>query len=381
MLFLVAIACDVPVIMAANNNLNNLVGQTGIYLGVSEIFFKGDIGFNETGIYSAQEAYLTIRYRVTIKIIDINIYTGEVEYSMKITEYNISYNHIPLDKIGKINYSLTILSIHQYTYIDHNLIVDPPIVLNIDYKQWTTKLSRSDFLKTITGIIIHDHVYCFEKRLYKEKFINNIVSRDEETIYRAILTDTPLFIYHKHTLFSNISSQKGLFYKKIYIEDINMSSLIKQIEKAHSYILVYGDIRNIGKIGLISTTNTSIIEVYRKSRNTLYFEVKSNTTYKIIIILGLDNNITSANCAFSRLRSHNYQAYISPLLKGDRLVKIEFSKPIDYLLNTGNTIDITFEDKGRPTIESIIVTIITNLVIILIILFATYLVLRFTKII
>jgi len=379
LLILIVIVFNGPIIQASTNNSNNLVGQTGTYIGISEISFKGSIGFNETSIYSTKEAYLTVKYRVTITITDINVYTGEIKYTMRITDYNISYNLIPVDKIEKINNSLTALSTRRYTHVDYNLTIDPPIVLDIDYKHWSIKFSRSVFPETITGIIIYDHVYCLEKRLYKEKFINNIVSRDEETIYRAILTNTPLFIYRKHTLFSNTSSQEGHFYKKIYIEDINMSSLIEQIEKTHSYIFVYGDVHNIGKIGLISTTNYSIIEVYRKSYNTLYFEVKSNTTYKIIVILGLDNNITSTNCMFARLRSHNYQAYITPLLRGDRLVEIKFSKPIDYLLNTGNTIDITFEDKGRPTIESIIVTIIANLVIILVILLITYLILRFTK--
>lgn len=379
LLILIVIVFDGPIIQATTGNSDNLIGQTGIYLGISEISFKGDIGYNEAGIYSTREAYLTVKYRVAVTIIDINVYTGEIKYVMKITDYNISYNLIPVDRIEKINNSLTTLSTHQYTYINHNLAIDPPIVLDINHKQWTIRLSRANFLETITGIIIYDHVYCLEKRVYKEKLVDNIISRDEETIYKAILTNTPLFIYQKHTLFSNTSNREGYFYRKIHIIDINMSSLIKQVENAHGYILVYGDVHNIGKIGLISTTNSSTIEVYRESDNTLQFVVKSNTTYKIIIILGLDNNITRTNCMFTRLHSPNYQAYITPLLRGDRLVEIKFSKPIDYLLNTGNNIDITFEDKGHPTIESIIVTIIVNFVVIQVILLITYLILRFTK--
>jgi len=336
--------------------------------------YLGYITFEANGKYA--EKYLsknnTLKDYIKLNIfyfieVNITLYQNSIYYevSYKLTDFNIKADNIDENITKEIKEKLVNeinKTVHEYT--DR---VDPSILLNISNNEII--FQKIYFLpQNITGITIFDDVYCYEIRSAIKIEEENTTYTDIISQYREVLTYTPLYFYR--TIYVGSLFPKTDYYKlKILIINYNIGEQLSNIILTNSTIFYMNNDMSMGKIGFIALnmSSTNISSKIRVENNKIIYTVNSYAPYRIMMLLNENYNITHSNIKLQEFNSTSLKLYLSPIMMNPYKFIIKLSEKPLLLNNSNNEIGlhgITLEERDKPSLADIILTVITDITII-----------------
>jgi len=336
--------------------------------------YLGYITFEASGKYA--EKYLsknnTLKDYIKLNIfyfieMNITLYQNSIYYevSYKLTDFNIKADNIDKNITREIKEKLVNeinKTVHEYT--DR---VDPSILLNISNNEITFQKIYS-LSQNITGITIFDDVYCYEIRRAIKIEEENTTYTDIMSQYREVLTYTPLYFYR--TIYVGSLFPETDYYKlKILIINYNIGEQLSNIILTNSTIFYMNNDMSMGKIGFIALnmSSTNISSKIRVENNKIIYTVNSYAPYRIMMLLNENYNITHSNIKLQEFNSTSLKLYLSPIMMNPYKFIIKLSEKPLLLNNSNNEIGlhgITLEERDKPSLADIILTVITDITII-----------------
>ncbi len=338
----------------------------GEYLGYITLEASGKYAEKYLSKNNTLEDYVKLNIFYFIEI-NITLYQNSVYYevSYKLTDFNIKADNIDENITEEIKEKLTNeinKTVHEYT--DR---VDPSILLNISNDKIT--FQRIYFLpQNITGITIFDDVYCYEIRRAIKIEEENTTYTDIMSQYREVLTYTPLYFYR--TIYIGSFFPETDYYKlKILIINYNIGGQLSNIILTNSTIFYMKNDMTMGKIGFIALnmSSTNISSKIRVKDNEIIYTVKSYAPYRIMMLLNENYNITHSNIKLQEFNSTSLKLYLSPIMMSPYKFIIKLSEKPLLSNNSNDEIGlngITLEERDKPSLADIILTIIANITII-----------------
>ncbi len=336
--------------------------------------YLGYITFEASGKYA--EKYLsknnTSKDYVKLNIlyfveINITLYQNSIYYevSYKLSDFNIKADNIDENITREIKEKL----VNEINKTVHEYInrVDPSILLNISNNKITFQKIYS-LSQNITGITIFDDVYCYEIRRAIKIEEENTTYTDIMSQYREVLTYTPLYFYR--TIYVGSLFPKTDYYKlKILIINYNIGEQLSNIILTNSTVFYMKNDMSMGKIGFIALnmSSTNISSKIRVEDNKIIYTVNSYAPYRIMMLINENYNITHSNIKLQEFNSTSLKLYLSPIMMNPYKFVIKLSEKPLLLNNSNDKIGlhgITLEERAKPSLADIILTIITDITII-----------------
>ncbi len=338
----------------------------GEYLGYITLEASGKYAEKYLSKNNTLEDYVRLNIFYFIEI-NITLYQDSTYYevSYKLTDFNIKADNIDENITEEIKEKLANeinRTVHEYT--DR---VDPSILLNISNNKII--FQRIYFLpQNITGITIFDDVYCYEIRRAIKIEEENTTYTDIMSQYREALTYTPLYFYR--TIYIGSFFPETDYYKlKILIINYNIGEQLSNIILTNSTIFYMKNDMTMGKIGFIAL-NMSSINISSKIRvedNEIIYTVKSYAPYRIMVLLNENYNITHSNIKLQEFNSTSLKLYLSPIMMIPYKFVIKLNEKPLLSNNSNDEIGlqgITLEERDKPSLADIVLTIIANITII-----------------
>lgn len=346
------------------NGIADEIKISGQYIGMYTLEASGIYANKYRITQSLDETIrLSITYEISINI-TLHIDSETYDYKYELTSFYITGNNIKKSIIRELNMSIS--QFMNKVFIESSSSINPRIELRI--RNVSATLSKLNERGDITGITIFDDVYCYEIKYLYMSNLENMSYMNMVSLYREIITNTPLYYYEITYSRSNF----GYIREKVLIINNGLGQYLSNLIVTNSTFFTYGKPEKIGKIGFIGLNISSInilMNVYVKN-NTIYMNISSYAPYRVLLLLDSRVDIKYSNIGLTKYNASTVVLYVSKIYDKPLNIIVELTRVPIKIFKEGDQVGLkglTVEERGILSPSDVVFVILVNIALILIV--------------